>query len=53
MIRTNRAIAFAQQIDKVEAFRPETLFSDAVKGLSVFGAKVVRPNELYVIKAHK
>lgn len=53
MIRTNHAIAFAQQIDKVEAFRPETLFSDAVKGLSVFGAKVVRPKELYAIKVHK
>ena len=48
-----RAIAIADQIDKVEAYRPETLFSDAVKGLSVYGVKVVRPKELYVIKAHK
>lgn len=50
MIRTKKAIAFAQQIDEVEAYRPDQLFSDAVKGLSVFGAKIVRPKELYVLK---
>jgi hypothetical protein len=27
------AIAFAEQINKVETFRPEDSFSDAVKGL--------------------
>lgn len=53
MIRTKRAIAFAGQIDEVEAYRPETLFCDAVKGLNVFGAKIVRQKELYVVKAHK
>lgn len=53
MVRTKRAIAFAGAIDEVEAYRPETLFSDAVKGLNVYGAKIVRPKELYVIKAHK
>lgn len=53
MIRTKRAIAFASSVDKVEAYRPQSLFCDAVKGLNVFGAKIVRPKELYVIKAHK
>lgn len=53
MIRTKNAIAYVNQIDKVEPYRPEGLFSDAIKGLNVFGAKVVRPKELYVIKAHK
>ena len=53
MIRTNRAIAFASCIDETEAYRPEKFFSDAVKGLNVFGGKIVRPKELYVIKAHK
>jgi hypothetical protein len=53
MIRTKKAIAFAGQIDSVEAYRPDDLFCDAVKGLNVFGAKIVRPKELYVIKAHK
>lgn len=31
---------FAEQIVKTEAFRPEKRFSDAVKGLHVYGAKV-------------
>ena len=53
MVRTKKAIAFASQIDEVEAYRPEGFFSDAVKGLNVYGAKIVRPKELYVIKATK
>lgn len=53
MVRTPKAIAFAQQIQKVEAYRPDELFLDAVKGLNVFGAKVVRPKELYAIRVKK
>lgn len=53
MIRTKRAIAFAGGIDETEAYRPEAFFADAVKGLNVYGGKIVRPKELYVIKAHK
>lgn len=34
---------FAQQILKTEAYRPEKRFEDAVKGLHVYGAKVLRP----------
>jgi len=50
VLRTSKAIAFAEQIDKVEAYRPEGAFQDAVKALYVFGAKIVRPDEIYVIK---
>ncbi len=53
MVRTKKAIAFASAIDQVEAYRPENFFADAVKGLNVYGAKVVRPKELQIIKAHK
>lgn len=53
MVRTKRAIAFAGQIDSVEAYRPDDLFCDAIKGLNVFGAKIVRPKELVVLKAKK
>lgn len=53
MIRTKKAIAYVNQIDKVEPYRPQGLFSDAIKGLNVYGSKVVRPKELYVIKCHK
>lgn len=46
MIRTTRAIAFAQAVSHVEAYRPEKKFADAVKGYELFGAKIVRPKEL-------
>lgn len=39
-----QAVTFAQQINKLEAYRPESSFSDAVKGLHVYGAKLVRPS---------
>jgi len=41
-----QACSFAEQIMKVEAYRPEKRFADAVKGLHVYGAKVVRPQAL-------
>lgn len=50
ILRTEKAVAFAEQIDKVEKYRPEDAFTDAVKGLYVFGAKVVRPAEIYIMK---
>jgi len=42
----NRALTFADQISKVEAYRPQTGFADAVKGLFLYGAKVIRPDSL-------
>ena len=48
-VRTKRAIAFAEQISEVEAYRPEKRFADAVKGLHLYGVKVVYPNELKVL----
>lgn len=50
IIRTSKAIAFAGQIDTVRAGEIEKGFSDYVKALYVYGAKIVRPNEMYVIK---
>ena len=44
----NGAATRAEQILKTEAYRPEKRFSDAVKGLHVYGAKVTRPNEIAV-----
>ncbi|HHX0197874.1 TPA: P22 coat protein - protein 5 domain protein [Enterococcus faecalis] len=41
---TIQAISFANQIVETEAYRPEKNFSDAVKGLSVWGRKVVQPD---------
>jgi len=43
---TTAAITLAEQIVSVEALRRESSFRDAVKGLHVYGAKVVQPNAL-------
>lgn len=43
------ATTFAEQINKVEAYRPQGSFSDAIKGLHLYGAKVVRPEALAVM----
>ena len=49
LVRTKRAIAFAEQLSEIEAYRPELRFADAVKGLYLFGAKVVYPYEIAVL----
>lgn len=45
------AISYAEQISKVEAYRPESAFSDALKGLHLYGAKVVRPTAFATVVA--
>lgn len=47
------AISYAEQINKVEAYRPEKRFADAVKGLHLYGAKLVRPGAIAVMTANK
>jgi len=39
-------LAYADQILKVEAFRMEKRFADGIKGLHVYGTKVIRPSAL-------
>ena len=48
-MRTKRAIAFADQLSEINAYRPESRFADAVKGLHLYGAKIVYPNELVLL----
>ena len=45
------AISFAEQIVKTEAYRPENAFSDALKGLHVYGSKLVRPTGIATLVA--
>lgn len=52
MVRTKKAIAFANQMQKMKPSDNPYGFGEIVKGLHVYGAKLVRPKELYVIKAH-
>jgi hypothetical protein len=51
MAGTRKAISFAGVLNKVEAYRPHLQFSDAVKGLYVYGGKVVYPDALAVLDA--
>jgi hypothetical protein len=47
------ATAFVDQILDIQAFKPEKRFGDAVKGLHVYGAKVVREASLACLIADK
>ncbi len=49
LARTKRAIAFAEQLSEIDAYRPELRFADAVKGLHLYGAKVVYPTEMVLL----
>ena len=49
IMRTKRAIAFAEQLSEINAYRPEKRFADAVKGLYLFGGKVLYPNEFVAL----
>lgn len=48
-VRSKRAIAFAEQLSEINAYRPEKRFADAVKGLHLYGAKLVKPSEIVVL----
>ena len=49
-IRGKKAIAFAGQINEVEALRAEKRFKDIVRGLDTFGSKVIDEARIQVIK---
>ena len=50
-VRGKKAIAFAGQINEVEALRAEKKFKDIVRGLDTFGAKVIDENRIQVLVA--
>jgi len=47
------ATAYVEQVLDVQTYKPEKRFGDAVKGLHVYGAKVVRPTALACLIANK
>lgn len=49
-IRGKKAIAFAGQINEMEAMRSEDFFADLVRGLDTFGAKVIDEDRIQVVK---
>lgn len=49
--RTDRAIAFAEQINSIKPYEPERRNGTAVKGLHLYGAKIVYPCEMVFFSA--
>jgi hypothetical protein len=49
MLRTDKAIAFANPLTHVEPYRPDNSFSDAVKGFVLYGGTIARPKEMVVL----
>lgn len=49
-VRGKKAIAFAGQINEVEALRSEKYFKDIIRGLDTFGAKVIDEARIQVVK---
>lgn len=49
-VRGKKAIAFAGQINEVEALRAEKRFKDIIRGLDTFGAKVIDEARIQVVK---
>ncbi len=49
-VRGKKAIAFAGQINEVEALRSEKRFKDIVRGLDTFGSKVIDEARIQVVK---
>ena len=43
------ACTYAEQILETTAYRPEKKFADAVKGLHVYGIKVIDPTQIAVL----
>lgn len=49
-VRGKKAIAFAGQINEVEAGRHQDYFADYIRGLDTFGAKVIDEARIQVVK---
>jgi len=50
IVRSDKAVAFAGQINEVEAGRMEKRFSDYVRGLDTYGAKIIAQDEIVCVK---
>lgn len=50
IVRSKDAIAFAGQINEVEALRMQTRFSDMIRGLDTFGAKIIAQEQVVCVK---
>ena len=53
IIKTKESFGYVSGLDKVEPYRPEKHFADAVRGIHTYGGVIVRPKELVVLTAKK
>lgn len=52
-LKTTKAIAYAKPMTHTEPYRPESKFSDAVKGFILYGTRIVRPKEMIILNCYK
>ncbi len=50
IVRSKDAVAFAAQINEVEAGRMEKRFSDYIRGLDTFGGKIIAQDQIVCVK---
>ena len=53
IVKTSKAFAYCNGIDKLKPYEPEKGFAEAVKGLNTYGGKMVRPKECAVLRCHQ
>lgn len=53
ILKTSKAFAYCNGIDKLKPYEPEKGFAEAIKGLNTYGGKMVRPKECAVLKCHQ
>lgn len=53
VLRTSKAIAFAEQLKETKHYEPDESFSKAIKSLYVYGAKVLNPEQIVAIPTTK
>lgn len=52
-LKTTKAIAYAKPMTHTEPYRPESSFSDAVKGFILYGTRIVRPKEMIILNCYE
>ena len=53
ILKTSKAFAYCNGIDKLKPYEPEKGFAEAIKGLNTYGGKMVRPKECAVLRCHQ
>lgn len=49
MLRTKNAISFVNPLLEIEPYRPEKKMADALKGINLYGGKIINPKQIVVL----